>query len=59
MILPEGDIKAGGIGFGGQKLAVPQAGLMASLASGIANNDMPWPLVCVGIARGLAMMLVT
>ena len=58
MILHEGDIKAGGIGFGGQKLAAPQAGLMASLASGIVNNDMAWPLVCVGIAMGIAMVMM-
>lgn len=58
MILHEGDIKAGGTGFGGQKLAAPQAGLMASLASGIVNNDMAWPLVCVGIAMGIAMIMM-
>ena len=58
MILHEGDIKAGGLGFGGAKLAAPQAGLMASLASGIVNNDMAWPLVCVGIAMGIAMIMM-
>jgi putative OPT family oligopeptide transporter len=58
MVLHEGDIKAGGTGFGGQKLAAPQAGLMASLASGIVNNDMAWPLVCVGIAMGIAMIMM-
>jgi putative OPT family oligopeptide transporter len=58
MILHEGDIQKGGIGFGGQKLAAPQAGLMASLASGIVNNDMAWPLVCVGVAMGIAMIMM-
>jgi putative OPT family oligopeptide transporter len=58
MIMHEGDIQKGGIGFGGQKLAAPQAGLMASLASGIVNNDMAWPLVGVGVAMGIAMIMM-
>lgn len=58
MVLHEGDIKAGGIGFGGAKLAAPQAGLMASLAQGIVGGDMQWPLVIVGIAMGIAMVMM-
>lgn len=58
MVLHEGNIKAGGIGFGDPKLSAPQAGLMASLAQGIVGGDMPWPLVVVGMAMGLAMILL-
>lgn len=58
MVLHEGDIKAGGVGFGGAKLAAPQAGLMASLAQGIVGGDMQWPLVIVGIALGIAMVMM-
>lgn len=58
MILHEGDIKAGGIGFGGEKLAAPQASLMASLAQGIVGGDMPWPLVGAGVAMGIALIMM-
>ena len=58
MVLHEGDIKAGGGGFGGAKLAAPQAGLMASLAQGIVGGDMQWSLVIVGIAMGLALVMM-
>src|SRR5437868_8546848 len=47
--LHEGNIAAGGIGFGDRQLAAPQAGLMATLAQGIVGGDMPWPLVVVGV----------
>lgn len=58
LVLHEGNIKAGGIGFGDRQLPAPQAGLMASLAQGIVGGEMAWPLVCVGIAMGLAMILL-
>ncbi len=45
-------------GFGGRTYAAPQAGLMAALSSGIVGGDMAWPLVIVGIAMGIAMILV-
>ncbi len=45
-------------GFGGKDLPAPQAGLMATLASGIVNHDMPWPLVVVGICMGIAMIMM-
>src|SRR5207248_4462342 len=38
--LHEGNINAGGIGFGDRQLAAPQAGLMATLAQGIVGGDM-------------------
>ncbi len=58
MILHLGDIKNGGLGFGGAKLAAPQASLMASLAQGIVGGDMPWPLIGTGIAMGIALIMM-
>jgi putative OPT family oligopeptide transporter len=58
MVLHEGNIKSGGIGFGDKHLSAPQAGLMAALAQGIVGGDMPWPLIVVGILLGVAMILV-
>ncbi len=45
-------------GFGGPNLAAPQAGLMAALSQGIVGGEMAWPLVVVGIAMGISMILV-
>ncbi len=45
-------------GFGGPKLPAPQAGLMAALSQGIVGGEMAWPLVIVGIAMGVALILV-
>ncbi|HEY3973369.1 MAG TPA: oligopeptide transporter, OPT family [Candidatus Sulfotelmatobacter sp.] len=58
MLLHEGSIKAGGVGFGGPELPAPQAGLMATLASGIVGHDMAWPLVVVGILFGISMIMM-
>jgi putative OPT family oligopeptide transporter len=57
-LLNEGDIRAGGTGFGGKSLAAPQAGLMAMLAQGIVGGDMAWPLVVAGIFMGIALIMV-
>ena len=57
-ILNEGNIKAGGMGFGDKALPAPQAGLMASLAQGIVGGDMAWPLIIVGIFFGIALIMV-
>jgi putative OPT family oligopeptide transporter len=57
MVLHEGNIKSGGIGFGDRQLSAPQAGLMAMLAQGIVGGDMAWPLVGVGIMMGIAMIM--
>ena len=58
MILHLGDIKNGGTGFGGVKLAAPQASLMASLSQGIVGGDMPWPLVGTGVMMGIALIMM-
>ena len=58
LVLHQGNINAGGIGFGDKELSAPQAGLMASLAQGIVGGDMPWPLVVVGILMGFALIMV-
>ncbi len=58
VLLQQGNIRAGGTGFGDRQLAAPQAGLMALLAQGIVGGDMPWPLVLVGIALGIAMIMM-
>jgi uncharacterized oligopeptide transporter (OPT) family protein len=45
-------------GFGGRTYAAPQAGLMAALSSGIVGGEMAWPLVLVGIAMGISLIMV-
>ena len=45
-------------GFGGPKLPAPQAGLMAALSQGIVGGEMAWPLVIVGIAMGISLILI-
>ncbi len=45
-------------GFGGPNLPAPQAGLMAALSQGIVGGEMAWPLVIVGIAMGLSLIMV-
>jgi putative OPT family oligopeptide transporter len=58
LLLHQGNINAGGIGFGDPKLPAPQAGLMAMLAQGIVGHNMAWPLVLVGILFGLALIML-
>ena len=59
-ILHNADLAAnpGTGGFGGPKLPAPQAGLMAALSQGIVGGEMAWPLVVVGIAMGVTLILV-
>ncbi|HTY39021.1 MAG TPA: oligopeptide transporter, OPT family [Bacteroidota bacterium] len=45
-------------GFGSKNLPAPQAGLMAALSQGIVGGEMAWPLVIVGIAMGLVLILI-
>jgi putative OPT family oligopeptide transporter len=58
LLLYQGNIQAGGTGFGDPKLSAPQASLMAFLAQGIVGGEMAWPLVVVGIVMGFAMILL-
>ncbi len=58
LVLHQGNINAGGIGFGDKELSAPQAGLMASLAQGIVGGGMPWPLVLFGAFLGIALIMV-
>ena len=59
-VLHVSDLKANpGIGgFGGPNLAAPQAGLMAAVSQGIVGGEMAWPLVIVGIAMGISLILI-
>jgi putative OPT family oligopeptide transporter len=58
LVLHEGNIRAGGTGFGDRQLPAPQAGLMASISQGIVGGDMPWALVVVGMMLGIALIMV-
>jgi putative OPT family oligopeptide transporter len=58
LVLYQGNINQGGIGFGDKALPAPQAGLMASLAQGIVGGDMAWPLIAAGILMGLALVMI-
>jgi putative OPT family oligopeptide transporter len=59
-ILHVSDLKANPVtgGFGGPNLAAPQAGLMAAVSQGIVGGEMAWPLVLVGIAMGISLILI-
>jgi putative OPT family oligopeptide transporter len=58
LVLHQGNINAGGIGFGDKALPAPQAGLMASLAQGIVGGDMAWPLIAAGILMGVGLVMI-
>jgi putative OPT family oligopeptide transporter len=58
LVLYQGNINTGGIGFGDRALPAPQAGLMAALAQGIVGGDMAWPLITAGILMGVALVLI-
>jgi putative OPT family oligopeptide transporter len=53
--LHEANLKTGGIG--GTDLPAPQAGLMAQLAQGIVGGEMPWGLLGIGVAFGIALIM--
>jgi putative OPT family oligopeptide transporter len=57
-VLHFSNIQQGGIGFGDRQLSAPQAGLMATLSQGIVGGEMAWPLVVVGIALGISLILI-
>jgi putative OPT family oligopeptide transporter len=50
-------LKANG-GFGGEKIAAPQASLMAVVAKGIFERKTEWILILVGAFLGLALILM-
>lgn len=58
LLLHQGNINTGGMGFGDKALPAPQAGLMASLAQGIVGGDMAWPLIIAGMLMGLAFVMI-
>jgi putative OPT family oligopeptide transporter len=59
MVVPMAILHAGTPGgIGGQYLPAPQAGLMAMLARGILSGEMAWPLILVGMAFSLTLVLV-
>ncbi len=63
-VLNAGDLKDAAIkgytgGFGGDVLAAPQAGLMASLSKGIVGGQMVWPLIIVGILMAIGFILLS
>lgn len=57
MILNQGDINRGGVGFGGTSLPAPQAGMMAALAQGIVGGHMAWPLVIIGMIMAFGFVI--
>jgi putative OPT family oligopeptide transporter len=57
-LMHNSDVATGGGGFGGRNYSAPQAGLMAALSQGIVGGEMAWPLVLVGVALGISMILV-
>jgi putative OPT family oligopeptide transporter len=45
-------------GIGGRDLPAPQAGLMAQLTQGIVGGQMAWGLLLMGLAFGLALVMI-
>jgi len=48
----------GTYGIGSRALPAPQAGLMATLASGIVAGEMAWGLVLMGCVFGIALIMI-
>ncbi|PXC04719.1 oligopeptide transporter, OPT family, partial [Pseudomonas aeruginosa] len=42
----------------GQALAAPQATLMTAIASGIFHDALNWNMILIGVALGIALILV-
>jgi putative OPT family oligopeptide transporter len=57
-MLHNADILKGGTGIGGENLPAPQAGLMAMLAQGIVGGEMAWPLVLMGVALAVGLIMM-
>lgn len=45
-------------GIGGEGLAAPQAGLMATMAKGIIAGQLPWELILMGMAFAFGLIFV-
>jgi putative OPT family oligopeptide transporter len=45
-------------GIGGEGLAAPQAGLMATTAKGIISGQLPWELILMGMAFAFGLIFV-
>ena len=45
-------------GIGGPSLPAPQAGLMAIMAKGIVGGEMAWPLLMIGAAFAIMMIML-
>lgn len=45
-------------GIGGPSLPAPQAGLMAIMAKGIVGGDMAWPLLIIGAAFAIVLIML-
>ena len=45
-------------GIGGASLPAPQAGLMAIMAEGIVGGEMAWPLLLIGAAFAIVLIMV-
>jgi uncharacterized oligopeptide transporter (OPT) family protein len=56
MLLDQAHQATGGIG--GRDLPAPQAGLMAQLTLGIVGGQMAWGLLLMGLAFGLALVMI-
>jgi len=56
--LHNADILKGGAGIGGENLPAPQASLMAMLSKGIVGGDMAWPLILMGIAMAIGLVML-
>jgi uncharacterized oligopeptide transporter (OPT) family protein len=59
-MIPEeqNEILKANAGFGGEKIAAPQASLMAVVAKGIFERKTEWILILVGVFMGLAFLLM-
>lgn len=57
-VLHQGSLNAGTGGIGGQALPAPQASLFAALVDGFfGNGALPWNLVAIGAALGVALLI--
>ncbi|MEX0736958.1 MAG: OPT/YSL family transporter, partial [Bacteroidota bacterium] len=45
-------------GIGGPSLPAPQAGLMAIMAEGIVGGEMAWPLLLIGAAFAIVLIML-